>query len=480
MKALFVIFGATGDLAKRKLFPALYQLEKKRELNENFAIVAVARKDYTQKEYILELEKAIVEFGNVAENRSEKQEIWKRFTERITYQVLDFNGEEGYESLSESLKRLDKDWDTHGNRLFYLAVGPDYFGKIAIKINKHHLYEKDRGWKRLMIEKPFGRDLITAKELNKELRKVFEEEEIFRIDHYLVKEMVENLLVLRGGNQLFEPTWNKEHIKEVQIISTEKEGIGRRAAYYDKAGALRDMVQNHLLQMLALTTMDLPDRLTSEGLRREKEKILNSLQPIESNRMKKQMVLGQYEGYTNEEDVEKNSTRETYVAVTAYLNHPRWEGVPFFLITGKGLDKKEAKIVLKYHLPVGECCLDHKEQDLPENRLTVNIQPLEGVVVEFNTKKPGTKDTILPVKMDFCQNCMAGINTPEAYEKLILDALDGDHASFTHWEEVKATWTYMDPLISWAEKNGDQVVIYSKGSEGPKKEEVNNEDSEDN
>ena len=279
--------------------------------------------------------------------------------------------------------------------------------------------------------------------------------------------MVQNLMTLRAANQIFEPTWNAEHIDHVQIISTEAEGVGTRGAYYEEAGVLRDMVQNHMLQMLALTAMELPAVLTAEKLRIEKVRIFKSLVPLKDDQIQDQLVLGQYRGYREEARVAPDSSTETYAAVRVYLNHPRWQGVPFYLKTGKGLQNKAARIVIQYKLPLGSWSLSETSQSLMPNRLTINIQPQEGVVLAFNTKEPGTLDTLLPVNMDFCQNCLAGTNTPEAYEKLLADTMNGDRASFTHWDEVEASWLWTDPIIAWAAAHPEAVHDYQQGSQGP-------------
>ena len=460
---LLVIFGATGDLTRRKLIPALYRLERNNQLPQAFSVVAVARRPYSTKEYVEEISETVK--GHLQD--SFDGHIWKDFTERIHYQPLEFDHEEDYDILKHKLDHLDEELNTRGNRLYYMAVSPQHFGSIVRQVEARGLLNRSRGWQRVMIEKPFGHDAPSARELNRTLRQYFEEEEIFRIDHYLVKEMVQNLMTIRAANQIFEPTLNAEHIDHVQIISTEAEGVGTRGSYYDKAGALRDMVQNHMLQMLALTAMDMPNLLTPEKLRAEKVRILKSLVALKPENMERQLVLGQYMGYRKEEQVLEDSSTETFVAVKVYLNHLRWKGVPFYLKTGKGLSDKAARIVIQYRLPLGSWSLVETTQTLTPNRLTINIQPQEGVVLSFNTKEPGTLDTLMPVNMDFCQNCLAGTNTPEAYEKLLDDAMRGDLASFTHWDEVEASWQWIDGIIQWARDHPESVKPYVQGSRGP-------------
>ncbi len=464
---LLILFGATGDLAFRKLLPALYQLEKNKQLGSDFAVIAVSRKNYSTEEYLNRSREAVKRHIE----REFDTALWEQLKKRIHYQQLDFTKERDYDALNKTLKDLDEVIKADGNRLFYLATSPKYFEVITGYIKSKDLYNENRGWKRLMVEKPFGRDLSSARELNQALTRVFNEEEIFRVDHYLMKEMVQNLIMIRAGNQIFEPTWNREHIDHVQIISMESEGVGARGEYYDQSGALRDMVQNHMLQMLALTAVELPGNLTADNLREEKIKILESLIPLKKDSIREQMVLGQYAGYREENGVQQDSSAETFAAIRVFLNHPRWIGVPFYLKTGKGLTEKAARIVIQYRLPIGSCCVGEMKAIEYPNRLTINIQPREGVVLSFNTKEPGTLNTLVPVNMDFCQNCLIGMNTPEAYEKLLSDAINGDQTSFTHWKEVEASWKWSDILTDWTDKNPDTVRTYSKGSGGPQEAE---------
>ena len=463
MNCLMVVFGATGDLTSRKLVPALYQLEAKELLPDGFAVVAAARRGYSTDQYLAYIRGKYEEYSQEAL----KGNSWNKLANRFHYQPLEFENIDDYRKLKQKLDDLEKKLRNNGNRLFYLAVSPQYFETISRKMEEHDITKKKQGWQRLMIEKPFGRDLASARELNRALRQVFEEEELFRIDHYLVKEMVQNLMTLRAANQIFEPTWNADHIDHVQIISTEKEGVGTRGGYYDQAGVLRDMVQNHMLQMLALSAMEMPAFLTAEKLQAEKVKILKSLVLFNSAEMGKRLVLGQYDGYREEPKVAADSSTETFAALKVFLKHPRWKGVPFYLKTGKGLAEKSARIVIQYKLPIGSWSLAETQQKLIPNRLTIQIQPKEGVVLSFNTKKPGTEDILLPVKMDFCQNCLVGIDTPEAYEKLVMEAIKGERASFTHWDEVEASWTWIEGVISWAEAHPEAVRIYQMGAEGP-------------
>ena len=462
-RCLLVIFGATGDLTNRKLLPAIYQLKQQGQLPEQFAVVATARSQHTDEHYRKIAKEAVKKYSGLTFD----QEIWETLSKQLYYHPLKFDEDDGYAGLKDLLRRLDDQLQTNGNHIFYLAVAPEYFGKISDRIEKYQLINQDRGWYRLMIEKPFGENLKSAKELNRDLTRVFKEENLYRIDHYLVKEMVRNLMVIRASNQIFEPLWNGDFIDHIEIISMESEGIGLRGRYYDNSGALRDMVQNHLLQMLALTAMEMPDSLSVKKVRTEKVKMLRALIPIEEDQINNQVVLGQYEGYLNEERVKADSSTETFAALKVCLDHPRWRDVPFYLKTGKAVASKMTQINIQFKRPLGTSYLGDVLQSADPNRLIIKIQPDEGFEFVFNTKKPGTLDSIMPVSMDFCQSCLVEHNTPEAYEKLILDCINGDASSFTHWKELEATWTWIDRITNWASQNPQMVHTYPKGSEGP-------------
>jgi glucose-6-phosphate 1-dehydrogenase len=462
-RCLFVIFGATGDLTKRKLLPAIYQLKLQGQLPDQFAVIATARKEYTDESYREIAKEAVTQYSG----STLKEEIWESLCKQLFYHQLQFDEDDGYAGLKVMLEGLDDQLQTNGNHIFYLAVAPEYFGEISDRIEKFQLINQDRGWYRLMIEKPFGNNLESARELNSDLTRVFREENLYRIDHYLVKEMVRNLMVIRASNQIFEPLWNGDYIDHIEIISMESEGIGLRGRYYDKSGALRDMVQNHLLQMLALTAMEMPDSLSTTKVRTEKVKMLRALIPIDEDQISNQVVLGQYEGYLDEERVKADSPTETFAALKVCLDHPRWRDVPFYLKTGKAVVSKMTQINIQFKRPLGTSYLGDVLQSADPNRLIIKIQPDEGFEVVFNTKKPGTLDSIMPVSMDFCQSCLVEQNTPEAYEKLILDCINGDASSFTHWDELEATWTWIDKITDWAYRNPQEVRTYPKGSEGP-------------
>lgn len=459
---LFIIFGGTGDLAKKKLFTALYSLFNKNMLPENFAILSIGRKELSRAEYSDILKSSVSEVGDIRFD----EKIWSSFQESLFYYNLEFSEQEKYESLDNYIKDLEGIFKTMGNRLYYFAVSPQYFSVIAKNLDNQDMINQDNGWKRVIIEKPFGKDLKTARKLNEELSLTFKEENTYRIDHYLGKEMIQNIMVIRFANAIFEPLWNSEHIDNIQIIVSEKDGVGSRGGYYDESGAIRDMVQNHLIQLLAIVTMEKPRELNSETIREEKVNIIKSIAAFNKEELKNNIVLGQYEGYKEEYKVKNDSLTETFVALKIFLDNKRWEGVPFYLMTGKNLKEKFAGIIIEFK--------ENKNKaekllypEVTPNLLFIKVQPEEGISLTLNAKKPGTDDEITIASMDFCQSCMVGYNSPQAYEKLLLDAVGGDHTRFTRWDEVEYAWKFVDKIINCYEKNEDTLEIYKMGSIGP-------------
>jgi glucose-6-phosphate 1-dehydrogenase len=466
LNCAMVIFGATGDLTHKKLMPALYNLEKSNLLPEKFAVVAVGRRDKTSESYIDEIRVSIEK--NIYDNI--KDDVFNRLKKRIRYHKQDLADDEGYSRL----KNVLKDFGADANILYYLAVSPQYFEIIIGKLDEHDMAYKEKPWRRVVIEKPFGRDLKTAEYLNKKITKVFPEENIYRIDHYLGKEMLQNLIVLRFANAFFEPVWNKDHIDNIQISSSETIGVETRGGYYEKSGALRDMVQNHLLQLLTLTAMEPPKSLDEQDIRNEKLKVLKSLNAKMDSI---EVVRGQYGsgdvdgensiGYRQEERVEDESNVETFVAMKLFIDNERWRGVPFYIRTGKKLKEKATEVVIEFkHQPQIRHFKD--SENLKPNLLVIRIQPEEGMEFEFNTKKPGTISNIVPVKMDFCQNCQTGVNSPEAYERLLFDVIRGDATLFTRWEELKYSWIFTDNIGKVWSKSKPEFPNYKPGTWGPK------------
>ncbi|CAA7600548.1 glucose-6-phosphate dehydrogenase [Acididesulfobacillus acetoxydans] len=476
VEAVLVIFGGTGDLTSRKLIPALHNLKAKDSLPQHFAVIGVGRRQLSDQEFRKNLYPALRQA--VGENL--RADTWAELQERIFYRRFDFQDERGYRVLREFLEQTDAAYQTGGNRIYYLAVAPEYFGVIVEKLYANGLVRNrsGQGWQRVVIEKPFGRDLATARVLNRKITAVFSEKNTFRIDHYLGKEMIQNIMVLRFANPLFEAVWNNKYVDNVQISATETVGVENRAGYYEQAGALRDMLQNHLLQLLTLTGMEPPVSLTTEAVRDEKVKVLRSLRALAPERVAGDVVRGQYgpgriEGgqvaaYREEKGISPSSDTETFLALKVEIDNFRWAGVPFYIRTGKRLRAKSTDVIVQFKaLPPILYVKEHGE--LEPNILIIRIQPKEGVYFQFNAKKPGMDPSISPVKMDFCQNCDFENNSPEAYEKLLLDVMRGDPTLFTRWDEVEYSWKFVDQIAqTWGEDQRiSSPVPYPAGTWGP-------------
>ncbi|MFZ3591468.1 glucose-6-phosphate dehydrogenase [Bacillus sp. DJP31] len=471
-KSLIVIFGATGDLANRKLFPSIYRLYVSGKLSNQFGIIGVARRGISHEQFRENVKSALLE-ASVSPHDEEKL---NQFCTHFHYHSFDVTSRDSYLELKTMLEGLDDTYATGGNRIFYLAMAPEFFGTIASMLKSEGLTQT-AGWKRLVIEKPFGRNLSSAIELNKQIRAAFSEDEIYRIDHYLGKEMVQNIEVIRFANALFEPLWNNRYISNIQITSSETLGVGDRASYYEKSGALRDMVQNHMLQMVALLAMEPPSRLNTEEIRSEKIKVFRSLRPIAVDQVDDYFVRGQYGageivgkevvGYRNESQTETETNTETYVAGKFLIDNFRWAGVPFYIRTGKRMAVKSTKIVIEFRDMPMNLYFPPGEERRP-NVLVIHIQPEEGITLHINAKKSGPTGDTTPIKMEFSNKSMTGINTPEAYERLIYDCLRGDATNFTHWDEVGLSWKYIDSISeAWASKKATYFPNYAAGSMGP-------------
>ncbi|WP_018752117.1 glucose-6-phosphate dehydrogenase [Paenibacillus sanguinis] len=471
--AVFFIFGATGDLARRKLFPAIYSLYREGKLAEDFAVIGVARRPRSEEEFREDLHRSINEFCRY---KIEDTAHWERFAEHFSYKSLDINDIDGYRELRELTESVEKRFSIPGNRLFYLALAPELFGSVSFNLQKGGMLSSE-GWHRLVIEKPFGYDLQSAHKLNEELSQVFKEEEIYRIDHYLGKEMVQNIEVIRFANAFFEPLWNNKHIANIQITLSETVGVEERGGYYDHAGALRDMGQNHMLQMLTMIAMEPPSRLVAEDIRDEKVKVLRSLRPYTSTEeVQAHVVRGQYAagesngkslpGYREEDKVDSSSNTETYFAAKVFVDNFRWAGVPFYIRTGKRLPVKTTEVVVEFKQMPTNVYLGQKHT-LEPNLLVIRVNPMEGIYIKINAKKPGSESKIEPLAMEFCQSCLVGINSPEAYERLIHDAAQGDSTYFTRWDEVATAWAFVDRIAAaWAQNPAD-ILTYPAGSWGP-------------
>ena len=472
---LLVMFGATGDLARRKLYPAIYSLYCEGKLGEKFALVGVSRRPRTNEQFRAELRKSIEDF---ARHRIDNEERWNSFAAHFVYQSLDINEISHFVTLQNVASEMEQRFGLNGNRLFYLAIAPELFGKVGKNLRDGGVLDTS-GWHRLVIEKPFGYDLPSAEQLNAQINEVFSEQQIFRIDHYLGKEMVQNIQAIRFANGLFEPLWNRHHIANVQITTSESIGVEERGAYYNQSGALRDMVQNHMLQMLALVTMDEPDSFESERIRDEKVKVIQALRRYQSDEeVRANVARGQYSkgivkdkempAYREELNVSEQSTTETYFAARMMIDNERWQGVPFYLRTGKRLPIKSTEIVIE--LKTTDMAIGGVPVQPQPNLIVIRIQPNEGLHIRFNMKKAGTFAQVTPVDLDFSNSKGKDLSlVPEAYERLLYDALRGDSSYFTRWDEVESAWRIVDPIAKAWRTNAEDLQFYPAGSWGPLK-----------
>jgi glucose-6-phosphate 1-dehydrogenase len=470
-----VIFGATGDLTHRKLLPALYNLAADGELPPAVTVIGFARRPKTDDDFRKEMEEAVKQFSRQAV----RDEIWKNFAQSIFYHQSDFADESGFKSLAEQLDEIDKERGTRGNRLFYFAVGPEQFEPILKHLKAVGLSKAREGsWARVIIEKPFGRDLASARELNRVVSNSFSEDQTYRIDHFLGKETAQNILVLRFANAIFEPLWNTRYIDHVQITAAETLGVEGRVGYYETAGALRDMVQNHLLQLLCLVAMEAPCDLSADSIRDQKVQVVRSLRRFTANQVGVNVVRGQYTdgaingkpvlAYRKEEKVNPNSMTDTFVALKLNIDNWRWWDVPIYMRVGKQLPKSATEISV--HFKKAPMVLFNKETN-DANVLVIRIQPDEGISLRMQAKMPGTSFRIEPVKMDFHYGTSFGKASPEAYERLLLDAMSGDATLFARRDEVEEAWAFIDPIENaWSsKKNAPELCFYPAGSWGPEK-----------
>ncbi|MEP7003190.1 MAG: glucose-6-phosphate dehydrogenase [Chloroflexota bacterium] len=465
-----VIFGATGDLTARKIVPALYNLALQRLLPAAFAVVGAARAALTSEQYREQLHTELVQFSRT---KPINEDVWRSFAESVQY-VSTKDGE-GYETLRHTLADLDVRAGTNGNRLFYLATPPSAYGPIIDQLIEHRLTENVNA--RVVIEKPFGRDQASAIALSEKLQGAFTEDEIFRIDHYLGKETVQNILVLRFANGIFEPIWNRQYVDHIQITVAESLGIEERGAYYEQAGGLRDIVQNHLLQLLALVTMEPPVAFDAKAVRDEKLKVLRAVRPIAEEDVESHVVRGQYgpgfiegapvRGYRDEDGVAKDSKTDTFVAIRAFVDNWRWEGTPFYLRTGKRLPKRTTEIAIQFRAAPHQVFSHEAAEGMEPNALVLRIQPDEGISLKFGAKVPVQGIRIRSVNMDFVYGASFMVDAPDAYETLILDALRGDGTLFTRQDEVEQQWRFVDSIAkAWAQGQSD-LPVYPSGSWGP-------------
>ncbi|MGB2873951.1 MAG: glucose-6-phosphate dehydrogenase [Gaiellaceae bacterium] len=461
-----VIFGASGDLTRRKIFPALYSLALRRLLPEHFGIVGVARTEETDNAFRERMKEAVQEFGR----DDFREDVWDWLAEGMHYVATDFSDDAGQNRVVEVLNGLDKERGTAGNRVYYLAVPPDALSVLVLKIGERRSTE---GWTRVVVEKPFGSDLASAQQLNADLKEHFEEDEVFRIDHYLGKTTVQNLLALRFANGIFEPIWNRQFVDHIQITVAESIGIEGRAAFYEQAGAIRDVFQNHLLQLVALTAMEPPIDFTADSVRNEKVKVLRAMHTPGP----KHVVRGQYgrgfvegeevPGYREEPGVPRDSMTETYVAAKLFVDNWRWADTPFYVRAGKRLARRDTSIAIEFKRAPHPPFEDASEEDLRPNVLVVHVQPDEGVSLEFAAKVPGQGMRLRTVHMDFLYGGSFRTGIPEAYELLILDCMLGDATLFTRADEVEEQWSLVDAIVAFWKRDRPAFPNYEAGTWGP-------------
>lgn len=475
---IMVIFGATGDLTHRKLVPALYNLARDGQLPAHFCCVGFARRPKSDQDFRNEMHDAINEFSRV---KPVDEQLWKSFDQQLFYHQSEFDSDEGYISLAKRLKDLDGQFGTKGNRVFYFSTQPRFFPTLVKKLKTHGLiYPHDQPgmpWSRVIIEKPFGQDLASAISLQTEVSDDLHESQTYRIDHFLGKETVQNLLVFRFTNPIFEALWNRHYIDHVQICVAEELGVGTRGALWEEQGMLRDIVQNHMMQLMSLIAMEPPSNLDAESIRDEKVKVVSSIAPINPKDFQKCVVRGQYgqgfingkgvPGYRQEQNVSPTSSIETYVALKLSIDNWRWAGVPFYLRSGKRMPKRTTEIAITFKEAPGHL-YQEKDRPNPSNVLAIRIQPNENISLTTNCKVPGQENLVHPVKMDFRYGAYFGSAQQEAYERLLCDCMAGDSTLFARNDEVLASWRLLTPILeNWKASKVTTFPNYAAGKWGP-------------
>ncbi|MDX1764086.1 MAG: glucose-6-phosphate dehydrogenase [bacterium] len=471
-----VIFGASGDLTSRKLIPSLYYLFKNGLISQRFFILGTSRSKMSHEAF----RESLAPSARDAHPEAFDTPSWETFSKDIYYYPMDYNDKDGFKRKAAYLRELEGEYRTAGNRLYYLAVPPFLYEMIIENLGEAKLARSSGGFSRLVIEKPFGRDLKSAHRLNKYVQRHFREEQVFRIDHYLGKETVQNVSVFRFMNAIFEPIWNRRYIDHVQITAAESLGVENRAGYYETAGILRDMFQNHMLQLLALTAMEPPSRLDADCVREEKVKIFRALRPFDLNRLDESLVLGQYgpgeiggtpvKGYREEEGVDSRSLTPTFAAATFYIDNWRWQGVPFYLRSGKRMPRKVTEISIQFKAIPHILFEAVTEESMAPNVLILRIQPDERIRLSFQTKKRGSKGCLRRVLMDYCYESEEGGFHLDSYERVLLDAMLGDHMLFVRQDAVELSWSLLTPVIEALEGGTSnlEVSIYPAGAPGPR------------
>ena len=467
-----VIFGANGDLTKRKLMPALYSLAYERRLSPNFAVLGISRTSMSHEQFREKMRDAVEHF----QERSEfDAAVWDSFARGLYYMAGDVGEDKCYTDMARCLEEIERDRRTAGNVLFYLSTQPSQYAEAALGIGKAGL-AKGNGWRRIVVEKPFGHDLKSARELSNKLHEVFPESEVYRIDHYLGKETVQNILAFRFGNGIFEPLWNRRYVNHVQITAAESIGVEGRGAYYQEAGALRDMIQNHLLQVMATIAMEPSAAFDPDSVRDERAKLLRSIHIMKPEEVPANAVAGQYgpariggkdvPGFRQEKGVDPNSQTDTYAAVTFFVDNWRWAGIPFYLRSGKHLPKRVSEIAIEFNS--APHTLFDTDDDIPgANLLILRIQPEEGISLKFLSKRPGAGMMLRPVSMDFNYGSSFGERSPSAYETLLLDAIIGDATLYTRQDMVEASWAAVEPILEVWSHTHFEFPNYPAGSWGP-------------
>lgn len=463
---LLVIFGASGDLTGRKLLPSLFELDIRDLLPDRLCILGASRTEYTDEEFREEQRKQML--PSVQKKHMDEKKL-DEFLKRVYY--VSFNSMESaeYPKLKKKMKDLQHSADLPDKVVYYMATPPSMYEVIpqCLKENRMNRAADKTGFRRIVVEKPFGTSLESAQKLNEHLCSIFKEEEIYRIDHYLGKETVQNILVLRFSNGIFEPLWNRNYIDSIEISAAETLGVEKRGGYYDRAGAMKDMVQNHLMQLMSFVAMEAPSVFEPEPIRDEIVKVFRSVRPYMKNEIDDMVVRGQYEGYRKEENVDPNSQTETYVGMKFFIDNWRWSGVPFFFFTGKKLPAKTSEVVIHFKstphtLFVGQCSGGSC------NKLVIRIQPNESITLQFGLKQPGAGFKVKQVGMDFRYDSLATIYLPDAYERLLLDAMLGDSTLYSRSDALEASWRFIDPILNhWKEKGVEGLFPYAPGSNGP-------------
>lgn len=477
---IMVIFGASGDLAKRKLIPALYQLHKNSRLPKTFAILGTGRTAYTDLEYRAYMREQLVQFVNPPQ---EEDELLERFIELLYYQQMEPSEVTEYANLKSRLQALDQEIENPESYLFYLATPPLLYGVVPLHLQAHglNLDKGPEGVKRIIVEKPFGYNLESALELNSILRAVFTENQIYRIDHFLGKETVLNIMALRFTNGIFEPLWNRNYIEYIEVTAVENLGVESRAGFYDGVGALRDMVQNHLSQLMAVTTMEPPSKFNADNFRSEVLKVYQSLKPMLPEEILTQVVRGQYTesqigskavvGYRNEKNVAPESRTETYLAMKLFISNWRWEGVPIYMRTGKQMPTKVSEIVIHFK-PTPHLLFKNTTSPIVRNKLIIRLQPNEGVVLRISMKVPGGGYEVKDVSLDFTYDKLGGVPPGDAYARLLDDCMMGDATLFTRSDGVEESWRFFDPILTaWQANQEIPLCGYPAGTWGPKEAE---------